>query len=160
LVSGFAKCGAWGSSYVKISRNPFGCAAARNKGTCTNRLNIRIQVLEDAVLAGLRSRLMAPDLFKEFCQECHREVNRLRSEENATLDAQKAELTRIERRTRKLVELITEDDAPGKVAEGGAEDPRSPAERARAGAGRRDGDGAADPAQPGRGLPPEGRRDA
>jgi hypothetical protein len=115
LISGFAKCGACGSSSVKISRNLFGCAAARNKGTCTNRLNIRIQVLEDAVLAGLKSRLMDADLFKEFCQEYHREVNRLRSEENATLDGQKAELARIERRTLKLVELITEDDAPVKA---------------------------------------------
>ena len=114
-MSGFAKCGACGGSYVKISQNLFGCAAARNKGTCTNRLNIRIQVLEDAVLAGLKSRLMAPDLFKEFCQEYHREVNRLRGEENATLDGQKADLARIERRTRKLVELITDDDAPVKA---------------------------------------------
>ena len=42
-------------------------------------------------------------------------MNRLRGEENATLEGQKAELARIERRTRKLVELITEDDAPVKV---------------------------------------------
>jgi site-specific DNA recombinase len=115
LVSGFAKCGVCGGSYVKISQNLFGCAAARNKGTCTNRLNIRIQVLEDAVLAGLKSRLMAPDLFKEFCQEYHREVNRLRGAENATVDLQKVELARLERRTRKLVELITDDDAPVKA---------------------------------------------
>ena len=73
------------------------------------------QVLEDAVLAGLKSRLMAPELFKELCEEYYREVNRLRGEENATLETQKAELARIQRRTRKLVELITEDDAPVKV---------------------------------------------
>jgi DNA invertase Pin-like site-specific DNA recombinase len=115
LISGLARCGGCGGSYVKISQNLFGCAAARNKGTCTNRLNIRIQALEDAVLAGLKTRLMAPDLFKEFCQEYHREVNRLRSEENATLEGQKVELAHIERRTRKLVALITEDDAPVKV---------------------------------------------
>jgi len=115
LVSGLARCGVCGGSYVKIIQNLFGCAAARNKGICTNRLNIRIQVLEDAVLAGLKSRLMAPDLFKEFCQEYHREVNRLRGEENAAVEGQKAELARIERRTRKLVELITEDNAPVKA---------------------------------------------
>src|SRR5215472_14042210 len=73
------------------------------------------QVLEDAVLAGLKSRLMAPELFKELCEEYYREVNRLRGEENATLETQRAELARIQRRTRKLVELITEDDAPVKV---------------------------------------------
>jgi site-specific DNA recombinase len=115
LVTGLAKCGVCGSSYVKISRNLFGCAAARNKGTCDNRLNIRIDTLEETVLAGLKSRLMEPDLFKVFCQEFHREVNRLRGEENAAAEGQKAELARIERRIKKLVELITEDDAPVKA---------------------------------------------
>jgi hypothetical protein len=45
-----------GSSYVKISRNIFGCAAARNKGTCTNRLNTRIQVLGDGHVAQCAAR--------------------------------------------------------------------------------------------------------
>jgi len=112
LVSGIAKCGSCGASYVKISQNLFGCAAARNKGTCENRLNIRIDVLEAEILDGLRHRLMAPDLFKEFCQEFHREINRLRSTECAVAESRKAELAQVERRVRKLVELITDDDAP------------------------------------------------
>ena len=61
LVSGLAKCGCCEASYVKISQNLFGCAAARNKGTCDNRLNgIRIDALEAAILDGLKHRLMAP----------------------------------------------------------------------------------------------------
>jgi septal ring factor EnvC (AmiA/AmiB activator) len=55
---------------------------------------------------------MEPDLFKAFCEEFHREVNRLRASENAAADAKRRELDRIERRTRRIVELITEDDAP------------------------------------------------
>jgi site-specific DNA recombinase len=61
LVTGLAKCGECGSSYVKISANLFGCAAARNRGTCANRLNIRVDTLEAIILDGLRSRLMAPN---------------------------------------------------------------------------------------------------
>ena len=53
---GIAKCGCCGASYVKISRNLFGCAAARNKGTCDNRLNIRIDVFEAVILDDLRHR--------------------------------------------------------------------------------------------------------
>ena len=49
-----------------MSANLFGCATARNKGTCDNRLNIRTDTLEDIVLAGLKHRLMAPEIFKEF----------------------------------------------------------------------------------------------
>jgi site-specific DNA recombinase len=112
LVSGIAKCGSCGASYVKISQNLFGCAAARNKGTCDNRLNIRIDVLEAEILDGLRHRLMAPDLFKEFCHEFHREVNRLRSTECAVAESEKVELAKLERQIRKVVDLITEDDAP------------------------------------------------
>jgi len=69
LTTGIAKCGECGSSYVKISANLFGCAAARNRGTCSNRLNIRVETLEEIILLGLRTQLMEPDLFKVFCDE-------------------------------------------------------------------------------------------
>ena len=112
LITGLAKCGACGSSYVKISATLFGCAAARNRGTCGNRLNIRLDRLETMILDGLRYRLMAPDLFKSFCEEFHRELNRLRIDGNVAIEAQRHELDGIERRIRRIVEVITEDDVP------------------------------------------------
>ena len=66
LLTGLMRCGACGGGYTKISANLFGCAAARNKGTCDNRLNIRTEALEDIVCTGLKERLMDPDIFKEF----------------------------------------------------------------------------------------------
>jgi site-specific DNA recombinase len=72
LVTGLAKCGVCGSSYVKISANLFGCAAARDRGTCANRLNIRTETLENTILDLLKTRLMEPQLFKAFCEEFHR----------------------------------------------------------------------------------------
>jgi site-specific DNA recombinase len=112
LITGLAKCGECGSSYVKISANLFGCAAARNRGTCSNRVNIRLDTLEQMILDGLRHRLMAPDLFKTFCEEFHREVNRLRTDGNAANEAKRNELGRVERRVRRIIEVIAEDDAP------------------------------------------------
>jgi site-specific DNA recombinase len=112
LITGLAKCGECGSSYVKISANLLGCAAARNRGTCDNRLNIRLDTLEEIILCGLRHRLMAPDLFKAFCEEFHRELNRMRNQEGAEIEAKKAELHRIEHRIRRIVDVITDDDAP------------------------------------------------
>jgi site-specific DNA recombinase len=76
LFAGLVKCG--GGGYSMISKDLLGCAAARNKGTCDNRLNIRRDSLEASVLSGLRTHLMEPALFKEFCEEFTREVNRLR----------------------------------------------------------------------------------
>jgi DNA invertase Pin-like site-specific DNA recombinase len=112
LMTGLAKCGECGSSYVKISANLFGCAAARNRGTCSNRLNIRVETLEELILDGLRTQLMEPDLFKVFCDEFHHEVNRLRSDENAAAATKRAELDHVDRRIRRIVELITDEDAP------------------------------------------------
>jgi hypothetical protein len=57
LFSGLMKCGVCGGGYSKISTNPFGCSSARNKGTCDNRLNVR---LEASVLNGLKHHLMDP----------------------------------------------------------------------------------------------------
>jgi site-specific DNA recombinase len=55
---------------------------------------------------------MKPELFKVFCEEFHREINRLRSDMNAARITKRAELEHVERRIRRIVELITEDDAP------------------------------------------------
>ncbi|WP_240334308.1 hypothetical protein [Sphingobium estronivorans] len=69
-----------------ISATSFGCAAARNKGTCGNRVNIRRDRLEERVLHALRHHLMDPSLFKDFCDEFTREMNRLRMEGRASID--------------------------------------------------------------------------
>jgi len=106
LLSGLVKCGACGGGYSMISRILIGCSAARNKGTCTNRLNIRRDTLESTILHGLRHHLMDPALFKEFAEEFYREVNRLRSRHSATEDTKRHELTRIEQRIRRIVDAI------------------------------------------------------
>ncbi len=117
LFSGLMKCGSCGGSYVKISANLFGCATARDKGTavCGNLLTVRRDVLENALLDGLRHRLMDPELFKEFAAEFYREFNRLRGEEGARRAADRNELARIERRLGKLVDLVLETDQPPQV---------------------------------------------
>ena len=53
LLAGLAKCGVCGGGYTLISEHLLGCATARNKGTCDNRLNIRRDALEASVLSGL-----------------------------------------------------------------------------------------------------------
>jgi site-specific DNA recombinase len=105
LLAGLAKCGRCGGGYTMISKELLGCAAARNKGTCDNRLNIRRDAFEASVLSGLRSHLMEPQLFKEFCEEFAREVNRLRIE-RADQDACRNERDRIDRELAKLLTAI------------------------------------------------------
>ena len=60
------KCGACGASFTKCGLHRFGCAAARDRATCTNSLTIHGGEIETTILAGLKQRLMEPALFEEF----------------------------------------------------------------------------------------------
>ncbi|WP_225199256.1 recombinase family protein [Gluconobacter oxydans] len=106
LLTGLIKCGYCGGGFSMISKHHLGCSTARNKGTCENRLTIRRDVLEESVLNGLRTQMMKPALFKEFCEEFTREVNRLRMEKGADLVALKSELPKIERELDKAIQAI------------------------------------------------------
>jgi site-specific DNA recombinase len=55
---------------------------------------------------------MEPELFKVFCEEFRREVNRLRIDEGAAAATKRAELDHLGRRIRRIVELMTDEDAP------------------------------------------------
>jgi chorismate mutase len=89
-----------------ISADLVGCSTARNKGTCSNRLNIRRDRVEVRVLNALRDRLMDPALFTVFCEELTKEVNRARIEARTSLEAARHEIERINRELKKLVQAI------------------------------------------------------
>jgi site-specific DNA recombinase len=108
LLSGLMRCGACGGAYSKISKNLFGCAAARNKGICGNRLNIRVEAVESEVLDGLKTRLMDPALFKFFCDEFVRETNRLIQGQQSAYHAAEAELLQLKARRKRMVEAIAD----------------------------------------------------
>ncbi|MEJ5155808.1 recombinase family protein [Gluconobacter wancherniae] len=112
LLTGLIKCGCCGGGFSMISKHHLGCSTARNKGTCENRLTIRRDILEKSVLNGLRTQMMDPALFKEFCDEFTREINRLRMEKGADLVALKSELPKIERELDKAIQAIL-DGVPG-----------------------------------------------
>src|SRR5262249_7723562 len=106
LFSGLTICACCGGGYAIISRDLIGCATARNKGTCDNRLNMRRERLEARVLDSLRGQLMQPALFQVFCDEFALEVNRRRIAERAQIEADRRELARIERDLEKLVQAL------------------------------------------------------
>jgi site-specific DNA recombinase len=112
LFSGLTKCSCCGGGYSMISIDLVGCATARNKGTCDNRRNIRRDQLEARVLNALRHHLMDPALFKEFCDEFTREMNRLRIEGRASIEGAQSEVKRIERNLEKIMELYLKDAMP------------------------------------------------
>ena len=106
LFSGLTKCGECGGGYLMYWRDRLACFGARSRGTCTNRLTISRQAVEERVLMALRDKLMRRDLFEDFCREYVRELNRLRMEHRASLSSARSELATVEREIRKLVQAI------------------------------------------------------
>ncbi len=106
LLSGLMRCGACGGSYTKISTNLFGCATARNKGTCGNRLNMRRDILEETILDGLKGRLVDPELFKVFEREFTEEIRRLNAERSIDKSKVRSDLDRTAHQIERLVMAI------------------------------------------------------
>jgi site-specific DNA recombinase len=117
LFSGLMRCAACGGGYSKISQQHFGCSTARNKGptSCDNRLTIRRDVLEQAVLEGLRDRMMDPALFKAFVAEFIAEWNRLQAGAAADTTARAGELERVRRQIERLVDALADGAAMASV---------------------------------------------
>ena len=114
LLTGLMRCGACGGGYVKISSTQFGCATARNKGTCDNRLNIRVDRLDDIVLSGLKTRLMNPELYQEFLASYIAERNRILAQRNAHYTSAQAELAKLKTRQKVLVQALA-DGVPART---------------------------------------------
>ncbi|WP_282569274.1 zinc ribbon domain-containing protein [Aliiroseovarius sp. S1339] len=102
------KCGCCGGSYTLMNKSKYGCASARNKGTCDNRLLIKRKEVEDRVLKGLKQKLMHPALMAEFVSEYHREWNRLQVENTSSHTRLEAELRTVLSKIAKIVDAISE----------------------------------------------------
>ena len=106
LFSGLLTCGVCGGGYTMVGARHYGCANVRNRGTCDNRLTIRRDALEDAVLNGLKNSLLHPDLIREFVEEYSREFNRLRREQSMAQAVSRNELAKVERQIRNMIEAV------------------------------------------------------
>ena len=78
LLTGLIHCGVCGGGMTAIGKDYLACAAARSAAGCTNKTGVKRARIEAAVLAGLKERLMAPELVEEFIRAFHEEVNRSR----------------------------------------------------------------------------------
>ncbi|MBA4130093.1 MAG: resolvase [Hyphomicrobium sp.] len=112
IFSYLIKCGECGGGCSMISQTHVGCSTARNKGTCSNRLSIKREALEEAVLGALRTHLMKTDLCEEFCKEYTAHINRSRLDHNASLARYEKEKARLEREKAKIIQSI-KDGVPG-----------------------------------------------
>ena len=91
-----------------VSASRYGCSAARNKGTCTNRKTIEREVVEERVLKGLRHKLMHPDLVREFITTFHNEVQSVRRQATNARQAHEHELATVITKIDAIVTAISE----------------------------------------------------
>jgi site-specific DNA recombinase len=118
LFSGLIKCGCCGGGFVKISQSHFGCATARNKGTCDNRRTIRHDLLESRVLEGLQHHLMADEYIALFCEEYTKHINTLRMEAGASNARDEARLGAIDKEQDRMLDLIAAGTIEGERIKG------------------------------------------
>ncbi len=108
LFSGLLSCGCCGGGYTLVGKTRYGCASARNKGTCDNRRSIDRNELEARVLNGLKDRLLSADLIAAYLKEYQREYNRLMQAERASRSTAERELAQVQRKIDQIVEAVCE----------------------------------------------------
>jgi site-specific DNA recombinase len=108
LLSGLIFCGCCGGPYSLRGPQRYACSNHISKGTCTNSRSIRQEELESRVLTGLKERMMAPEIVEDAMRAYAEETNRLNRERRSNGDAWKAELAKIEKQIRGIIEAIKE----------------------------------------------------
>ena len=108
LLSGLVFCGCCGGPYSLRSAGRFACSNHISKGTCSNSRTIPREDLENRVLAGLKDRMMAPEVAAESMLAYAEETNRLNRERRSNGDAWQAELAKIEKQIAQIVEAIAD----------------------------------------------------
>ncbi len=108
LFSGILTCGECGGGVIQDGKHYYGCAASRNKGTCSNRLTIKRTDLEDRVLTGLKDQLLHPDLIAEFVKAYQDEHNRLSAQISVDEAKTKRELAQATRKIDRIIDAIAE----------------------------------------------------
>jgi site-specific DNA recombinase len=98
LLSGLLTCGCCGAGYAILAQDRYGCANHRSKATCTNDIAINRQTLEARVLAGLKDRLLTPELVATFVSTFQQELASLQRESAHTQRRLKDQLATVDRK--------------------------------------------------------------
>ncbi|WDR01637.1 recombinase family protein [Devosia algicola] len=106
LLSGLVFCGCCGGPYSLRGAGRFACSNHISKGTCSNSRTIPREELENRVLSGLRDRMMTPEVAAEAMRAYAEETNRLNRERRSNGNAWQAELAKVEKDIRGIIEAI------------------------------------------------------
>lgn len=106
LLSGLLVCGVCGGAVAKRGNNRFGCVGHVMGRGCANNRTIVRDVLEARVIAGLKDRLVSPEVIAEAMRAFIEESNRLNQHRRATRDADAQRLEKARRAIDGIVAAI------------------------------------------------------
>jgi len=111
LLSGLLVCGCCGGSYAKRGQGRYACSNHILKAGCDNGRTVSRDALEQRVLAGLKDRLMAPEVAAEAMHAYAEETNRLNRERSAFMDTDRRALAETEKAIREIVRVVEQGGA-------------------------------------------------
>lgn len=100
-LTGLVYCGCCGSKYTTLQEK-LGCKG-RVQGVCDNRRRVAREVVEDTALAGIKSRLLKPELIEPFLAEYRAEVARAIQEHQQRVEGGAKRLAVLEEEKANLV---------------------------------------------------------
>jgi len=106
LLSGLLVCGCCGGPYALRGQGRYACSNHVMSGTCSNTRTISRSQLEARVLAGLREKLMAPEIAAEAMRAYQEETNRLNRERRLSGEHDRRAQEKVERSVREIVTAI------------------------------------------------------
>ena len=111
LLSGLLKCGVCGHNMPVLGGNHvyYGCKMYRQRGTCSNSVTIRLDVLEQALKGSLSAIFKDPTFRPFIVAEVIEEVHRLKAREKtlkASLAGQNETLLEERRRLAKMIDNL------------------------------------------------------
>jgi len=106
LLSGLLVCGCCGGPYALRGQDRYACSNHVMNGSCENSRTIARETLEARMLAGLRDRLIAPEIAAEAMRAYAEETNRLNRERRTSGAADRKALADIEKKLKEIVTAI------------------------------------------------------
>jgi len=106
LFSGLIHCGVCSRPFSRRGQDRYACSARFTNGSCANTRTIARADLEQRVLAGLKERMMAPEMVAEAMRAYAEETNRLNRERRASGEGYRSELAKIPRTLKQMLSAI------------------------------------------------------
>ncbi len=110
LLTELVICGGCGAQYVASGGGRWRCRLNLRKGACTNNRSITTVELEGRVLAGVKRKLLTPELIARFVRMMQKEIAHANREREQGRTFADHKLHDLQARIGKIVRQIEEDD--------------------------------------------------